>query len=601
MDGISDRLQAQLRAQQIQAVEQLGRPMMLANLAVTTALVLMLWLTGQLGAPVAAWAAASALVSVLELRRVVRRERCGQRTEASKRSVGRHVKSATVFGLLWAVAATAILPNVSGTAQAFMAAAVTGMIGGGAIALLPMPAAAASFVALVCGGALLGLAIAGDLLVVGGTIIAAAFIYFFSKAVRRHSSIFVAEFVSRLELEEQNRLIRTLLDEARIEAAGERQRAEFQLSQTRKMEAIGQLTAGIAHDFNNLLTTIQGNAELIGLLGRPEPEQLDAILAACRRGSDTIQRLLAVTHKQRLSPRMVTPGELIAGLQPLMEGALGQSIQLNIRFGEGLWQLEVDSGRLESSILNLAINARDAMPEGGTLTIACRNLPEGHSRLSSLALMNGDFVEISVRDTGRGMNAEVQRRALDLFFTTNRFGESSGLGLPMVASFVRQSGGEIHLESTPGKGTLVSLYLPRATGQADGDTARVSTETPLGDYQVVLLVEDDAAGRETLEKVTESLNYRVVCCADPAEAIRILDMAQHVDIVLSNLLFHDGSSGFALAREIHARLPKVPVVFMSKSVEPDGDDSHVPVLGKPFSRDRVARFLRDGLLGTAAA
>ena len=375
------------------------------------------------------------------------------------------VRNAALFGALWAMPGVYVLPAVSGTAQAFVAALLTGMIGGGALALHPIPAAAIVFLVTVTAGGLIGLARTGDPTLIGFILIALAFFFVVSRNILRHSEVFVSEFVGKLELEEKNRLVAQLLDKTRPAASEEKDRSERRLAQAQKMEAIGQLTGGVAHDFNNLLAAIQGHAELIALEGKADPSLVAPILSATERGSDLVRRLLSVARKQALKPESVDIGQLVAGMTPLLRRTLEASIRIETHVEPTVWSARADPGQLESAILNLVLNARDAMPRGGRLVIDCRNARAAtNGPLRRQGARAGEFVQIAVRDKGRGMTAEVRERALEPFFTTKKFGEGSGLGLSTVFGFVRQSGGYLEIESEPGAGTTVRLFLPRSDG-----------------------------------------------------------------------------------------------------------------------------------------
>jgi signal transduction histidine kinase len=464
---LPEEVRARVRAQQVLAVTRMTPPLMVANIVNACALVIVLRLARQDTVPAGLWAV---LVVALALWTLWQgRRRAGPLPKTARpETCHKVVRSAALFGALWAVPGVYVLPDVTGTAQAFTAALLTGMIGGGALALHPIPAAAMVFLVTVTAGGLLGLARTGDPALIGFILIALAFFFVVSRNILRHSEVFVSEFVGKLELEEKSRLVARLLDQTR--SAGEpRLRVERRRAQARKMEAIGQLTGGVAHDFNNVLAAIQGHAELIALEGKADPSMVSPIVAATARGSELVRRLLAVAGKQELRPEAVHVGQLIGAMTPSLQSTLGAAIRLETHVEPTIWSAWADRGQLEDAILNLALNARDAMPRGGRLLIDCRNArAPTEGALRRLGVGSGEFVQIAVRDKGRGMTAEVRERALEPFYTTKKFGEGSGLGLSVVFGFVRQSGGQLAIESEPGAGTVVRLFLPRFHCPAEG-------------------------------------------------------------------------------------------------------------------------------------
>lgn len=243
------------------------------------------------------------------------------------------------------------------------------------------------------------------------------------------------------------------------------------LRQAQRLEAVGQLTGGIAHDFNNILTVIQGNAETLAKRSRAPAKLLTPILQAAQSGSDLIKRLLAFSRAQSLSPEIIALDALVSRMSDILAVSVEDAVDIELSFEDGLWRVNADYGEVENAVLNLAINARDAMPDGGTLTIECRNITTSSAR--ELDLPAADYVCLAVRDTGSGMSEEVAENAFDPFFTTKDVNEGSGLGLSMVYGFAQQSGGHARISSTLGEGTTVSLYLPRAE-MKKGPTAQVA-------------------------------------------------------------------------------------------------------------------------------
>ncbi|MDA0230390.1 MAG: PAS domain S-box protein [Proteobacteria bacterium] len=381
----------------------------------------------------------------------------------------------------------------------------------------------------------------------------------------------------------------------------ERKQAEEQLRQAQKMEAVGQLTGGLAHDFNNLLAIIMGNSEL--LLERPETEGrlLQPIIRAAERGAKLTHQLLAFSRKQTLEPRAIDLGPLIDEMGQMLRRTLGEQIEMTITPEPGLWQVLADPSQVENALLNLALNARRAMTEGGSLRIESSNVTlDEEYAASRLEVIPGDFVQITVSDTGSGMSAEVLARALEPFFTTKKVGEGSGLGLPMVYGFAKQSRGDLAIMSEEGQGTTVSLYLPRTAKVTDRAQLDGKTETPLGHGETVLVVEDEADVRVLVEAVLVSLGYRALMAKDGREGLAALDNEPTIDLLLSDVVLPGGMSGPDLAVEAKSRSAGLKVLFMSGYAESmfEHASSLVGGLGllhKPFRRLELAQKVRAAL------
>ncbi|MDF2094355.1 PAS domain S-box protein [Aquibaculum arenosum] len=378
---------------------------------------------------------------------------------------------------------------------------------------------------------------------------------------------------------------------------------EEQLRQAQKLEAVGQLTGGVAHDFNNLLTVIMGNSELLAeqLADQPELQELATMVAgAAERGAELTGRLLAFARRQALAPRAVDINALIERMQGLLRRSLGETIEIQVIADPDLWEAEVDPSQLEVSVLNLAINSRDAMPKGGRLTIETRNLDSRGAGIDEDAdLSPGRYVVLSVIDEGSGMPPEVAARAFEPFFTTKDAGEGSGLGLSMVYGFVNQSGGHARIDSEVGKGTRVTLYLPRA-----GEDALAEREAPLapreGTQQHILAVEDDAMVRQNLIGQLRSLGYRVSVAENAQAALDVLEVSPDIDLLLTDVIMPGGMSGRELAEEARKRYPDLPILFTSGYVEDAmlsggrlGLDIHF--LPKPYRRQDLAQKVSDVL------
>lgn len=387
----------------------------------------------------------------------------------------------------------------------------------------------------------------------------------------------------------------------------ERLALEARLQQSQRLEAVGQLTGGLAHDFNNLLTVIMGNSELLadGLADRPQLRPLAEITAsAAQRGAELTQRLLAFARRQALEPRAVDVNQLLAEMLPLVRRTLGEGIVSELQADESLWPALVDPGQLENAVLNLCLNARDAMPGGGQLRIATRNSVLDRAAARALVDMQpGQYVVIEVSDTGCGIAPEDLDRVFEPFYTTKERSRGSGLGLAMVYGFVRQSRGHVEIESTPGRGTRVSLYLPRVdpseAAQPEPEAAGSEAVHAPGGSETVLLVEDnDLVGQYAAEQLV-TLGYRLVRAGNAPEALEVLRARDDIDLLFTDIVMPGGMSGWQLADAARQLRPGLRVLYTSgytgelgQATEPsDGS----PMLRKPYRRGELARRLREAL------
>ncbi|MCC7253857.1 ATP-binding protein [Hyphomicrobium sp.] len=374
-----------------------------------------------------------------------------------------------------------------------------------------------------------------------------------------------------------------------------REEAHAALIQAQRMEAFGQLTGGVAHDFNNLLTIITGNLELIGdeMENESHATLLKRASDAADMGAALTKRLLTFARRRRLTPQILDVNEMILNLTEILQRSLGEPIALTTVLAGTLWRTRADASELENAILNLAINARDAMPDGGNLVIESRNVSADEVGLPN----GGEFVLVSVSDTGQGMPPEVIERAFEPFFTTKEPGRGTGLGLSTVYGFVEQSGGHAIIESTPGQGTTVNLYLPRVR-EVSETTARSAEPVPLSENsEAVLVVEDNPDVRElTLQRV-EGLGYVAVEAESGAAAIRMLEAGEDVQIVLSDIVMAGGISGYDVAHWVSEHAPHVKVLlttgYAAEEARPDAAD--IAILRKPYKRAELAVALRDAL------
>lgn len=377
------------------------------------------------------------------------------------------------------------------------------------------------------------------------------------------------------------------------------------LSQSQKMEAMGQLTGGVAHDFNNLLTVILGNAEHLAdrLAGNNELHRIAGDIAtAAERGADLTRSLLAFARKQPLRPREIDIAEKVLGMEQLVRRALGEHIACSFTFGPDLWRASVDPGQLATALLNLVLNARDAMPEGGKLTVDVCNRSLGESDLDVNGEPRpGDYVMVAVTDTGRGMSAEVASRAFEPFYTTKDVGKGTGLGLSMVYGFAQQSGGLVQLQSEPGRGSVVRLFFPRLATPLHEDPPSAKRTVAADGSETILVVEDDDMVRAYVESELRTLGYRVIATSNGPAALDLLRQLGDIDLLFTDVVMPGGMFGPELARQATALRPGLKVLFTSGYSQnpvktPDGIDARI--LTKPFKRQELAAMLHSALSST---
>ncbi|MES2818776.1 MAG: ATP-binding protein [Pseudomonadota bacterium] len=397
------------------------------------------------------------------------------------------------------------------------------------------------------------------------------------------------------------------ISEEKVRAASLAQ-AEDQLRQAQKMEAVGQLTGGLAHDFNNLLAGISGSLELLqNRLSQGRVADLQRYIAtaqgAAARAATLTHRLLAFSRRQTLDPKATNVNRLIAGLEELLRRTVGPAIALQVINNEPVCNVRVDPNQLESALLNLCINARDAMPEGGRLLIETRPRHLGIQEAAALDLPPGPYLVLSVGDTGTGMATQVSERAFDPFFTTKPIGQGTGLGLSMVYGFARQSGGQVRIDSDLGQGTTVSLFLP-GHDQAEEplpDALPSAESARAVQDETVLLIDDEASVRMLVREVLEDLGYRVIEAADSLAGLAILQSAVHLDLLISDVGLPGGMNGRQLADAGRASRPGLRVLLITGYADNarvgDGQlPAGMQVLTKPFSVAALAD--RIGLLFT---
>ncbi|HKS88392.1 MAG TPA: ATP-binding protein [Stellaceae bacterium] len=379
----------------------------------------------------------------------------------------------------------------------------------------------------------------------------------------------------------------------------ERHRIEEMLRESQKLEAVARLTGGVAHDFNNLLTVVSGHAEtLLASLDDKRMQQMaGAIQRSVDRGARLTGQLLAFSRRQTLRPSAITFAQLTGGVDDLVRRAAGETVRVAFEAEPDLWPIHADMQQFEAALLNLVVNARDAMPEGGHLVIRARNAVVGEPDAARLDLPGGDYVAISVSDTGTGMPAEVREHAFEPFFTTKDVGKGTGLGLAQIYGFAKQSGGAVTLESTMGSGTTVSLYLPRGeAGAADGELPARAEAPEAGQGRTVLLVEDQPPVREVIEMYLDTLGFRVMTAADGIAAQALLESAEPIDLLVTDVVMPNGVSGPALAESARRLRQDLRVVLVSgHPIDIQREATDVPAgfvfLKKPFRRRELAEAI----------
>lgn len=404
----------------------------------------------------------------------------------------------------------------------------------------------------------------------------------------------------RERAEAQLRQLNETLEARVIAEIGERRLAEAHLAQSQKMETIGKLTGGVAHDFNNLLQVVSGNLQLLAkdVVGNERAERKIAnAMMGVQRGAKLAAQLLAFGRRQALEPKVVNVTRFVRGMDDMLRRALGEEIEIETIVGGGLWNSFVDPAQVENALLNLAINARDAMDGQGRLTIELGNtmLDDDYARTHA-EVTAGQYVMLAVTDTGSGMSPDIIEKVFEPFFSTKSEGKGSGLGLSMVYGFVKQSGGHVKIYSEVGEGTTIKLYLPRAMAAED---VEVETEDgPItGGAETVLVVEDDEAVRATVVETLTDLGYRVLKAVDADSALSVIESGIAIDLLFTDVVMPGKLKSPELARRARERLPNLAVLFTSgyteNAIVHGGRlDAGVELLSKPYSRESLARKFR---------
>lgn len=396
------------------------------------------------------------------------------------------------------------------------------------------------------------------------------------------------------------RELNTNLETRVIAEIDERRQAEAKLAQAQKMESLGKLTGGVAHDFNNLLQVVSGNLQLLArdVAGNHKAEvRLANAEAGVARGAKLASQLLAFGRRQTLEPKVVNVSRFVRGMDDMLRHALGEGVEIETIVGGGLWNSFVDPAQVENALLNLAINARDAMDGQGQLTVEVGNAfldadyVLGHDEVEA-----GQYVMLAVSDTGCGMTPEIVEKVFEPFFSTKVEGKGSGLGLSMVYGFVKQSGGHVKIYSEPGEGTTVRIYLPRSLASEDAEV-QIATGPVVGGSETVLVVEDDEEVRATVVEMLADLGYNVVKAPDADAALIIVESGMPIDILFTDVVMPGTLKSPELARRARERLPNIAVLFTSgyteNSIVHGGKlDAGVELLSKPYTREALARRLR---------
>jgi len=422
---------------------------------------------------------------------------------------------------------------------------------------------------------------------------------------QRQVAVLFQDITARKRAEAALRDLNDTLEQRVGERTAELMQAEEQLRQAQKMEAVGQLTGGIAHDFNNMLAVVIGGLNLMKRrLEKGETDigrYIDAAMEGAERAAALTQRLLAFSRQQPLSPEPIDANRLISGMTEMLTRTLGEQVRIETVLGAGLWRAFADPIQVESSVLNLCVNARDAMPGGGRLTIETANAYVDDGYAAEFDMTTGQYVLIAVTDTGEGMTEEVKKRAFDPFFTTKGVGKGTGLGLSQVFGFVRQSGGHVRIYSETGHGTTVKIYLPRHYGEENGEVRAARPSVSLSGYasEVVLVVEDEERVRNYSAEALRELGYTVLVAANANDALRMIAAGDTVTLLFTDVVMPE-MTGRQLADQALALRPDLKVLYTTgytrNAVVHNGVlDPGTNFLPKPFSIEQLAAKLRDVL------
>jgi len=385
----------------------------------------------------------------------------------------------------------------------------------------------------------------------------------------------------------------------RREAQLRLERAQEQLAQSQKMEAIGHLTGGIAHDFNNLLMIVSGQAQMLKkrAIDPKDIRSIDAIEQAAQSGANLTRQLLTFARRQRLNRVSIDLDERLKAIRDLLVSSVGGAVELEFDVSEDLWPVDTDVGELELALVNIAVNARDAMPRGGKFRVTARNVSLDGNETT---LLTGDFVALSLTDTGEGIAPEALSKVFEPFFTTKDVGKGTGLGLSQVYGFARQSGGDVHVSSTQGEGTSVTLYLPRSYAQTVSVAGRQSASDDVRGQGRILVVEDNPQVGEVSTMLLEQLGYRIERVDRPAAALDALAKENDFVLVFSDIVMPGDIDGLTLARTIQERYPALPVLLAtgySSAAERVG--AEFPILRKPYDQNTLGMAMKAAIAACA--
>lgn len=374
------------------------------------------------------------------------------------------------------------------------------------------------------------------------------------------------------------------------------------LAKSQRLEAIGKLAGGIAHDFNNLLTVISGNLSLaqVRVTEAKASYLIGKAVEAIKLGSDLTRLLLSFAGRRMLAPKIVDINHHVIDVTQMLRQSLGEPIVIETDLSDGIWKTCVEEGDIDSAIVNIALNARDAMPDGGRLLISTSNVNLSHMQALELSVPPGQYACLRMTDTGHGMNADVLSRATDPFFTTKEISKGSGLGLSSVYGFARRAGGSLAISSEVERGTCVSIYLPRAIGESEVRAVQLDEAPQSASGELVLVVDDNDLVREVTEARFDALGYRVVTAKNGAEAVQVLQDHNDIKLVFSDVIMPGGMTGYEVAHWTRQHRPDIKVLLSSGYIDPNSEqdrDDQLTVLGKPYTQDELARSARDVLLG----
>jgi PAS domain S-box-containing protein len=426
-----------------------------------------------------------------------------------------------------------------------------------------------------------------------------------SVRVRKDGSHFWAHVVIDAIRDEQGKLLgfakitRDITERRDAQAALER--AQQQLAQAQKMEALGQLTGGVAHDFNNLLMVVSGHAQaLLGRLSGPKDVRaLEAIQAAASRGENLTRQLLTFSRRQPINPKTVDLGQTVAAFRDVLASSARGNIHLRVDIPADVWPISIDIPEFELALVNLIVNARDAMPEGGIIRLSAANV--ALSSEETAEKLNGDFVALTVTDTGTGIPPDIIGKVFEPFFTTKSPDKGTGLGMSQAYGFARQSGGAIAIASEVGRGTDVTIYLPRDAGVAAAVTLPERADPAPGHGETILLVEDNPDVKTVATAMLEQLDYRTVAVESAAAALNVLKSGLPIDLVFTDVMLPGDIDGVALAHTIRGRYPQLPIVLTSGYAKALGARHGLPILRKPYQLAALAQTIRDNLAGQQPA